>query len=157
MGGNAIALTLVLSILSNAMVNAMAAWTSVGTSVLFLWIRQPRLTNMSARTSASATPWPARAAVQHQTQSSAGTDVWQTRPLCTTLSVKGSASPVGIHVMESASRDMLNVREIATLHLMWTSTSMIVMEHALQSHGLVMGSVLRDMLIAMDIATVKLM
>ena len=34
---------------------------------------------------------------------------------------------------------------------------MIVMEHALQSHGLVMGSVLRDMLIAMDIATVKLM
>ena len=73
--GNVIALEIVLNIQNNAMVNAMAAWTNVGTSALFLWRKQPHHMNMSARTSASATPWPARAAVQHQTQSSAGTDV----------------------------------------------------------------------------------
>ena len=34
--GNVIALKIVLNILNNAMVNAMAAWTNVGTSALFL-------------------------------------------------------------------------------------------------------------------------
>ena len=66
---------LVSNILISAMVNAMAALTSVETSALFKRIRQPRHTNTNARNSASTTPWPARGAVQSQTKSSAGTDV----------------------------------------------------------------------------------
>ena len=67
----------------------------------------------------------------------------------------GSAFPVDILVTASVLRDMLIVKDIATLLRMLTTTFMIVMEHAPQSIGLVMESALRDMLIAMDIAMIK--
>ena len=73
--GNVIAPTLALNIQNNAMGIAMAAWTSVETSVLFLSTRPRHHTSTCARTSALITPWPAREAVQPQTRSSAGTDV----------------------------------------------------------------------------------
>ena len=56
MGGNVIALRLVLNILSNAMGNATAALTSVETSVLFLLNLEPPPTSTCARTSALTTP-----------------------------------------------------------------------------------------------------
>ena len=55
MGGNVIALRLVLNILSNAMGNATAAWTSVETSVLFLCNLEPPPMSTFAGTSASTT------------------------------------------------------------------------------------------------------
>ena len=145
MGGNVITLTLVLNIQNSAMENATAAWTSVETSVLFLWIRQLHRTSMCARTSASTTPWPARAAVQIQIQSSVGTDAWQTALQITTTSVMGSASHGDNPVMATVLRDMWIAKDTAILNQMLTTTFMIVMELASQSLDPVTESVLRDM------------
>ena len=150
-----IALTPVLNILSNAMGNAMAALINVEKSVLFLWTRQPHHTSTCARTSASTTPWPARANVQPQTLFSAVTDAWQTALLTTSTSVMGSASRVANPVMASVLRDTLTAAAMITMitirmkmipkvSVAARSTITSAMELAPQSLVHVMESVLRD-------------